>query len=89
MAHTPIPWKATRYSHYGILVTAKKRAIAGMMYRLPEDQANAEFIVRACNAHADLLAALEAAIERCVWQEGNGSDWIDLARAAIARAKEK
>lgn len=29
----------------------------------PDGSANAEFIVRACNSHADLLAALEGALD--------------------------
>jgi len=69
----------------------------------PTTDANAEFIVRACNAHDDLLAALQ---ELSYWSERvNGvhhcgltvlpSTWSELyaatnaARAAIAKATGK
>jgi hypothetical protein len=44
--------------------------------------ANAEFIVRACNAHANLLAALENILEA----NPELSEVADEARAAIAKA---
>lgn len=50
------------------------------------DAANAEFIVRACNAHDDLLAALQA-LERAI---ANNEPFTraehEQARAAIAKA---
>lgn len=53
--------------------------------------ANAEFIVRACNAHDDLVAALEEAIvilERLdTVQHLAPFPQLDTARAAIAKAK--
>lgn len=60
-------------------------------------EANAEFIVRACNAHDDMLAALEACLEHPGLDECNIDnvdfgqepvcETIRLARAAIAKAK--
>lgn len=56
------------------------------------DEANAEFIVRACNAHDDLLEALKAIVEDVTDEEHEPHDWsehvvIRNARAAIARAE--
>jgi hypothetical protein len=60
--------------------------------RLTHEKANAAFIVRACNAHAELVAALEQladAVEADL--EGDSAGNTDLfllsARAALARAK--
>jgi hypothetical protein len=60
-----------------------------------QSDANAAFIVRACNSHHDLLNALECLLigacavgvphagERAVLQEA-----VDIARAAIAKATQ-
>lgn len=56
---------------------------------MDETKANADFIIRACNAHDDLLAALKAII---AWQADPQKDtpsWerrLYEARAAIAKA---
>lgn len=54
------------------------------------DLANAEFIVRACNAHDDLLAALKAITETYLTKPGCAVGYSDelakLARAVIAKA---
>jgi hypothetical protein len=59
-ALTPGPWAVTRH---GILVGAADEYIA-IIAGQPNQQANANYIVRACNSHADLLAALEAIAAR-------------------------
>ena len=52
---------------------------------IEKDKANAAFIVRACNAHGDLVAALESIL---VWDDGNlPGDILDDARAIVAKAK--
>ena len=51
----------------------------------------AAFIVRACNSHYELLAALEAcvaAFDRCTVFNADGTAF-QAARAAIAKAKAK
>lgn len=58
-------------------------------------ETDAQQIVRACNAHADLLAALEQLMKAEPMQQGerNGyvmgaiSQAIDMAREALAKAK--
>lgn len=49
-------------------------------------EANAAFIVRACNAHAELLAALRDLVEHPYDAEGRNLAALDRARAAIASA---
>lgn len=52
-------------------------------------EANAAFIVRACNSHDALLEALKQAVE---WDgcdsEGVDAVWLEQARAAIAAATD-
>jgi len=52
-----------------------------------EDVAGAEFVVRAVNAHDDLVAALESLVNG--WeQDGVDHDiLVDKARAALAKAR--
>lgn len=72
--HTPVPWSQLPQNGAGPMIvhdfeTGNQmnpigyRLIAHMLQRrdsLDEDQANGDFIVRACNAHDDLVAALRA-----------------------------
>ena len=53
-------------------------------------EANAAFIVRACNSHAALVAALEQVCFVLTDEYGANATWpcIDQARAALAAAKE-
>jgi len=69
-AHSPLPWsvRASRNDEgYGLLICDEDQTIlAGMDTWLgptpeAEMEANAAFIVRACNSHAALVEALEAA----------------------------
>lgn len=62
----------------------------GQKPRDPESEANAAFIVRACNAHDDLLAACKAALadrfgadDPCV----DADPITDQLRAALAKAE--
>ena len=63
--------------------------------RLPSPRANAEFIVRACNSHEDLLAACEAVEAQLLADaEGHCPGWIERMQplygqvsAAITKAK--
>jgi len=48
-----------------------------------EIEANAEFIVRACNSHEDLLVACEMVIHNTLKPE----IWIQIVADAIAKAK--
>jgi hypothetical protein len=60
--HTPTPWDrkntGTPTGNPGHLLFAGTRKIARLVELDEENYANAEFIIRACNAHDDLLTAL-------------------------------
>jgi hypothetical protein len=73
--HTPTPWRICTNAQFSsevetadgslsiALAHAKGHDLLPDAYEAPEDDvsdANAAFIVRACNAHDDLVAALEA-----------------------------
>jgi hypothetical protein len=90
-AHTPGPWSAQgfgvfahldrRDSSHVLTVATCENAGPGMAY------ANAKFIVRACNAHDDLLAALIAIEKETRDVLGSTAETVNAkARAAIAKA---
>ena len=60
---TPGPWKVDTdgFNHYGLprVLGSDGCIVAGVM----QTQANAEFIVRACNAHDQLLEALRGLMD--------------------------
>ena len=89
----PTPWKLAVYLNAIDVVDANGDLVAFITDRdiagegLPP--ANAEFVVRACNSHYDLLVALEAMVERAIpcakhWKDDAS---IVAAHAAIAKAK--
>jgi YD repeat-containing protein len=109
--HTPVPWSIAGVSvnpHEGHVIesdSADGRTIAwtcnsldnnGEEYISQEDIANAEFIIRACNSHDALLAALMQLMEWEGDEPGSYNDpdtqkradevWQD-AFDAIAKAK--
>ena len=62
MSHTPVPWKASSYPVNRMtqwVIHSDDGSIASLV-RSNNADANAEFIVRACNAHEDLLKASKA-----------------------------
>ena len=109
--HTPTPWryhnvKSGRYSecHYIVAdaystptVIDGRDQIATCDGLSDETVANAAFIVTACNAHADLLAALNGMLDmvRFADQDDDGfacgisleQSQMNAARAAIAKAE--
>lgn len=108
--HTPGPWVVGDESWEGdgaggIVVEAQDGLMVALVYcptdrgepenATPTDRANAEFIVRAVNSHADLLAALEALMEIqdctgdcwCVEAGNPGTCEACRARAAITKAR--
>lgn len=97
--HTPGPWVRlgrTSDRHHAIGPEGETPNAAPVTVNAlydEEGEANADFIVRACNAHEDLLEALEALVEHFLVKcEVGGDDprrwdsW-NAARAAIAKAK--
>ena len=69
-AHTPVPWALRKTAGYscGVIRGSPGFCISGPKYTVfhlpnagriePEFTADAEFVIRACNSHADLVAAL-------------------------------
>ena len=100
--HTPLPWKlwpAAKGDDGGSgrpMITDESGAagVAQFIQRIreydrlypKEAAANAEFVVRACNAHYDLLAACKAMV-RTGKAPADIDAAYDLMRAAIAKAE--
>lgn len=85
--HTPGPWHYFRASWGGYVVDSPNKNIADIHAYLtsPEEQeANARFIVRACNAHDGLVEALETIAAAHTTDEFA----FRCASAALALAKE-
>ena len=86
--HTPLPWRTARAGERigfadAHITGANRRPVATTLYPLAksdwraEDEANARFIVQACNAHDELLAACRLAIpELEAWS--NSRDFKDV-----------
>ena len=63
MSHTPVPWKFGQhslaiYADNGVEIASTHAGAWGMM---SDPWANGQFIVRACNAHEDLVEACKTA----------------------------
>lgn len=97
--HTPTPWHAngTTVTTIGLrplYVLAQTGTVGGQC--AGEEKATAAFIVRACNAHDDLVEALELAVQYvgkgvaegaydgCIMP---GEKALDAIEAALAKAK--
>lgn len=97
--HTPTPWFVTHSFGDGSHVRSDSADEDGVVC-CAESEADGEFIVTACNSHAQLLAACEAASKAINDAKGYVSAKVGLvldnlltaerqARAAIAAAKPK
>lgn len=86
---TPVPWSVSDISHgpARIIECPKRHLIAQTLGE--NDEANAEFIVRACNSHNDLLTVCEELLCRlpCMPDNHDGNRAIKKAKAAIAKAE--
>jgi hypothetical protein len=85
--HTPLPWKADGPEVFALDADGNFNCHVATAWSFPylgpgsdEAVANAELIVRAVNAHADLLAACESAAE--AFEALELLDEAGLARAA-------
>lgn len=93
--HTPTPWM---WGHEEIVTVERRAdnnchtyvmtievdyygGVAGSPY-LDFTNADKAFIIRACNAHTDLLTALKVAYEHCSDLSGDEADAIEAAIAA-------
>lgn len=78
--HTPTPWKSGRG-----LLDSKQVAIHApgkhidMAYVFgPQREQDADFVVRACNSHDKLVAALQKFIDTADMQKGGGDDMLRI-----------
>ncbi len=98
--HTPVPW-SVRDNENGTLVInatepdgspcqpARINGNADDEVYGPVTRANAEFIVRACNAHDDLLEACKAIVHAAnMGDSAMGGVAATLAGFAIAKAEQ-
>lgn len=97
MTHTPGPWSIDDTYDDRIYIESDRRGVCTIplyeddcLDRARENFANAEFITRACNAHYDLLNALELAYgSMCdVYIDFENNPKGKKMMAAIAKAKE-
>jgi hypothetical protein len=88
--HTPTPWHVTKWIQTTVVHSEKNLAICSLSNK--HKNANAEFIVLACNSHAALLEACKLANTYLQHLDGtNASDdlvIIEKLRAAIALAEK-
>lgn len=94
MSHTPTPWKVGEDESNPEMITGPTNDdgsfnyVAEIFYSkspydmTPTEKANAEFIVRACNAYDDMLAALKK-----FWEGGDTDD--EELYATVRKAIEK
>lgn len=86
--HTPTPW----HGEWSIIRDESNRIVAttDCDFDAWETKSNSEFIVRAVNAHDDLVAALQFAVDNMhKWTGTTGPgavEFIEMSRAAIAKA---
>lgn len=96
--HTPVPWRVKteqKCAHGRHVHVGPNRGPTVADVHLWCGQADAEFIVRACNAHEDLLAACEAALkDLCAHQICTrfycslcAYDTVAQVKTAIAKAR--
>ena len=88
--HTPLPWTAEVHHIVsrdtdGIARNNDNSSVA--VAHGPDKESNAAFIVRACNAHDELVAALESALKTAEFEGAAPRPWHFAARAAITKAK--
>jgi hypothetical protein len=101
--HTPTPWKIDQYetvvgtTDEAFEIASCWTANSGIHKDFKECRANAEFIVRACNAHDNLVRALRSTLDHvavpfakrdAAWGR-KGNEIFVQARAALAKAEGK
>jgi hypothetical protein len=86
-AHTPTPWQVegSIYEHMAAGIRGGSNRAIAQVWKGPRGHANAEFIVRACNAHDDLVAALKAIVDH---NEASYSSEFELFATHVREAKK-
>lgn len=88
--HTPLPWSKNEWPQHGsdLSIGAVGTPIVVVVplrdQSITEQEANIEFIVRACNMHYKVLAALKALVERYGPASGyTGGQRLELLQAEM------
>ncbi len=92
--HTPLPWESVTRDHKAIVRTVADShvgKIAVMQSRNPlqVDEANAAYIVQACNNYPDALKALKAIVRVADQASLPGAVYLSGAEVRAARAAIK
>jgi len=91
--HTPTPWNLGEQNQYFIYAPLNTHRIAeacippDKSVAIKEAKANAAFIVRAVNAHEDMLAALKK-VEKYAFK-ASGDELLMWVQEVIVRAEAK
>ena len=90
--HSPLPWRVSGDHPSRVDITPEFGYAVANLFLTPETEANAAFIVRACNAHDALTHYVELAVGRVELANAEGdpilSAWLPGARAALAKAQD-
>ena len=96
--HTPLPWEAEdvyitteRGDRGDYMFIAKTSLLHTSQAHIPECEANARFIVRACNSHANLLEALVDLVDaedHVPWDDYSEEAHYHNIEAAVIRARQ-
>lgn len=88
--HTPLPWAVSGRT----IIAGNGRSVCNNGNSSTGQEAeNLDYIVRACNAHDDLVAALAALLNLSDYetitgrQDSDGAEFRTSARTALAKAK--
>jgi hypothetical protein len=86
--HTPVPWSIHLLNNGMPVITSKEHDIAVIRDNgngATRMSANADFILRACNHHYQLLEAAQTVIEN--WEHGDLAAAVRLLAAAVGNAE--
>lgn len=95
--HTELPWSLPDYKNPYIVTNKNGVVVCAALLRngkgcgiksQPEQEANAAFIVKACNNHYQLFAALRRAYVFMAIDLGIHNEAVRQIKKAIARAEE-
>lgn len=89
--HTPLPWFYEQVHKEGYFKITRDDGEDTHKVASGLSQSDAAFIVRACNSHYDLIAALEGLTSWCegyeIAENPIALKYIEKARAALSKAK--
>lgn len=93
--HTPTPWEIREHNYgnvrgaHGLFMVGNNAPIADGIYgrNISEADANADFIVKACNAHDDLVAVLEKITDEMTRLNTVMKETWEEAQSLLAKAR--